>query len=49
MPKQLKLSAILDYLYEEFGITYVDDVEKFSYRELSLYIQKAYDTLEGEE
>ena len=49
MPKVLKLSTILDYLYEEFGITYVDDIEKFSYKELMMYIQKAYDVLEGDE
>lgn len=49
MPKVLKLSAILEYLYEEFGITYIDDIEKFSYKELMLYIEKAYDELEEEE
>lgn len=48
MPKRLRLSTILEYLYDEFGIIYVDDIEKFSYRELILYIQKAYDVLEDE-
>ena len=48
MPKVLKLSTILDYLYDKFGITYVGDIERFSYRELMLYIEKAYEVLEDE-
>lgn len=49
MPKKLKLASILDYLYDNFGITYIDSNELFSMKELMLYIEDAYDTLDGEE
>ena len=49
MPKRLKLSSVLNYIYEEFGITYVEDVDHFSFKELMLYIEDAYEKLDGEE
>ena len=48
MPKRLKLSSVLNYIYEEFGITYVEDVEHFSFKELMIYIEDAYEKLEAE-
>ena len=48
MPKRLKLSSILGYLKEEFGIQSVDDVERFSYKELLIYIEDAYEKLEAD-
>lgn len=48
MPKELKLSSILNYLDEKFGIK-SDSGELFSMKELMLYIEDAYDILDGEE
>ena len=47
MPKQFTLYTILEYLRWKFGIMYDSD-EEFSYKELMLYIEKAYDELEEE-
>ena len=48
MPKQFTLYTILEYLRWKFGVFYDSD-EKFSYKELMLYIKKAYDELEEKE
>lgn len=48
MPKTLKLKSILDYLNEKFGII-ADSGELFSMKELMIYIEDAYETLDGEE
>jgi hypothetical protein len=48
MAKALKLKSILDYLNEKFGII-ADSGELFSMKELMVYIEDAYDTLDGEE
>lgn len=49
MPKLLKLSSILVYLYEKFGINFEESKELFSMKELMVYIEDAYETLDGEE
>ena len=48
MPKYLTLYTILEYLRWKFGIMYDSD-EKFSCRELMMYIQQAYEESEDEE
>lgn len=49
MPKKLKLASVLNYLYEKFGISFIESNELFSMKELMLYIEDAYETLDGEE
>lgn len=49
MPKKLKLESVLNYLYEKFGISYIDYDELFSMKELMVYIEDAYEELDGEE
>lgn len=48
MAKALKLKSILNYLNEKFGII-ADSGELFSMKELMIYIEDAYETLDGEE
>lgn len=49
MPKKLKLVSVLNYLYEKFGISFIDSDELFSMKELMVYIEDAYEELDGEE
>lgn len=49
MPKKLKLASVLNYLYEKFGISFIESKELFSMKELMLYIEDAYEELDGEE
>ena len=49
MPKRLKFSSVVAYLDEKFGVHSVDDIERFSYKELMIYIEDAYEQLEAEE
>lgn len=49
MPKKLKLESVLNYLYEKFGISFEESNELFSMKELMLYIEDAYEELDGEE
>ena len=48
MAKELSLASVLDYLDEKFGVN-EDTGELFSMKELMLYIEDAYDMLDGEE
>ena len=48
MAKELSLASVLNYLDEKFGIK-TSTGELFSMKELMLYIEDAYDILDGEE